>query len=315
MSNTEACPASQSIQNAANLIRILQDMGINMDPRAYEIRKMKPEELKFRLDVEGIPYKEMKVKKMILIPKECLQRCRQIEDHEATKGNYLQEFSHLELETVIAGHPAVSDKSVVTIKNMTAEEMALFLRKCNTIKPGLLLETERHADRYFNVSLPAGLLSKHDKEKLLDAYAQAQIGITGVNTNAKISGNFIPSADNYVKSVFEHRFIRDINRMILSKLNAAGHDLQQDFGEYFKTFKREMAKAIDQLCKKETPKGFHEGLLARTMRSFSSLQEDTYSYAAAVLNSQHITVKQAVQKTIGIDIEPLEDKEKGKEVE
>ena len=315
MSNIETCPASPAIQNAANLIRILQSMGINMDPRAYEIRKMKPEELKFRLDVEGIPYKEMKVKKMILIPKEYLQRCKQIEDHEATKGNYLQEFNHLELETVIAEHPAVSDKSIVTIKNMTAEEMVLFLGKCNTIKPGLLLETERLTDGYFNVSIPAGLLSKHDREKLLNAYTQTQIGITGVNANAKINGNFVLSVDSYIKSVSEHRFMQDINRMIFSKLNAAGHNIQQDFGEYFKTFKREMARAIEQLCKKETPRGFHNDLLSRTIQSFSSLQEDTYSYAAAVLNSQRITVKSAIQKTIGIDIDTSVEKGKGKEVE
>ena len=71
---------------------------------------------------------------------------------------------------------------------MNPAEAGLFLRKCNRIKKGMLLETEKTSDGAVNINIPAGLLSHIEKEKMADAYVQTQIEISGINSASK-TGN------------------------------------------------------------------------------------------------------------------------------
>lgn len=290
---------SPAVRTAIKLIKELNEHGIKIEPRAFKVTRMDPEDLKFKLDVEGIPYIEMKTHNTILVSREDALRCWQIESQNQTKGNFLQEYNSKELERIVAKHPSVPNKSILSIKNMNLAEADLFLRKCNKIKKGLLLETEKTDSGKFNISIPEGLLSVSDKEKISEAYLQTQIEISGINTAAKTRNNIQKTVENYENAVKERRFTNILQQMLRDKLYSTGSTLE-NFGEYLKSFKLQLGYVMDSLREKQPINGFNPELLKTAMQAYRQLPEDTYKYTGAYLRNQQITAKQALSQTVDL---------------
>lgn len=293
---------TKAIATAKRLIQAINNIGIRMDPRVFVIRNMKPEEMKFKLDVLGIPYQELKLKNSILVPKEHLVQCYEIEKENKTRGNFLQEFNTKELEKIVSMHPAIPDKNILVIKNMNPIESDLFLKKCNRIKKGMLLETQKTRDGMCNISIPDGMLSTQEKEKVLLAYAETEIGVTGVNSPAKIRGEAEPSKEDYYNAVKEHRFINTLCHAVSEKIKASGHTLNS-FGDYFKSFKLQLSHTAEQLENGADITGFNDNAKSAMLQTFQALPEGTYNYTSSYINGQSVTSKPAMAETMEVNRE------------
>lgn len=290
---------SPAIQTAMRLIKELNEHGIRIEPRAFKVTKTEPERLKFRLDVEGIPYIELKSRNTILVSQENLQKCWQLENSDPTKGTFLQEYNAQELEQIVELHPAISDKVIVSIKNMNPAEAGLFLQKCNRIKKGLLLETEKNANGNFNINIPAGLLSSREKVKLEDAYLQTQIEISGINSASKTKTHMDFSVENYRNAVKERRMVNSMSKLIRSKLISTG-TMSDDFGAYMKSLKMQLGYVMESLQKGAEPNGFEKLQLEKTIKAYHSLPDGTYKYTSSYLKNQQITSKQAMAQSVDL---------------
>lgn len=290
---------SPAIQTAIRLIKELNSRGIQIEPRAFKVTRMEPEALKFNLDVAKIPYIEMKSKDTILVAKEDIQKCWQFETRNQTKGNFLQEYNSKELEQIVKKNPHIRDKSIVSIKNMNPAEAGLFLRKCNRIKKGMLLETEKTSDGAVNVNIPAGLLSHNEKEKMVDAYVQTQIEISGINSASKTRSHRYISIQTYWNSVTERRMVNSLTEMLKNKLDTVGSAID-DFGPYLKSLKMQLGYVMESFQKNKEPTGFDATLLEKTMRTYHSFPDNTYKYTVLYLKKQQITSKQAMASSVNL---------------
>lgn len=290
------------IETAKKLIKTLNNTGIQMDPRIFIIKKMKPEEMKFKLDVLDIPYHELKLKNKILVPKEDLTKCYELEQEYKTRGNFLQEFDTKELEKIISVHPDISNKNMLVIKNMNPAETELFLKKCNRIKKGMLVETQMTPDRKYNINIPEGLLSNAEKEKILLAYTETEIGITGINSPAKVQKKIEPTKENYYSAVKEHRFINSLCHAVSDKLRTSGLS-SNSFGDYFKSFKLQLSHTAEQLAKGEAITGFKDNEKNVLLQSFQSLPEGTYGYTPSYINAHAFTSRPAMAETVEANME------------
>ena len=288
------------ISTAQRLIQALNNIGIQMDPRVYVIKSMKPEEMKFKLDVLGIPYQELKLKNKILVPKEYITECSRLEQENRTMGNFLQEFDAKKLEKIISEHPAVPNKNMLIIKNMNSYETDLFLKKCNHIKKGMLLETQEAEKGLYNINIPEGLLSNTEKEKILLAYAETEIGISGVNASAKVLKNAEPVKEDYYNAIKEHRFINTICHVVSEKIKTVGLTLNS-FGDYFKSFKLQLAHTMELLAESKDITGFRDNDKKALFQTFQALPEETYTYTSSYINGHIISSRPAMAETIEVN--------------
>lgn len=277
---------SPIISTACKLIEQLAERGVPFESRAFRISKMPPEALKFQLDAERIRYQELKTKNTILVDKDDIAKVVELESREATNGCFLQEYDQKELEKLIVGHPAVPNKAMIHIDNVTPVEMKLFLKKCNRIKTGLLLKTYKSSNGTYSISIPEGLLSAKEKSLVVKAYIQSVVGASGVNRSVKNGFSKDMSLAAYKNAVQEYRLSKSMSSMIEEVINKNNISA---LGQQLAIAKKNAALLLESLNTGEKLPGFNENQYQKFKDAASNLPEGTYEYAPTFIKKHTVT--------------------------
>lgn len=288
---------NMAVETAEKLIRILKDHGITFEPRIYEIRGQKPEELKMLLDVEGIPYRELKTRHRILIPAEAQEDCHRISMEHLSKGSFLQEYPPGKLQKTVLSTVRIQNREAVSITGMTGSDISLFLRKCSKIKEGLLIETGESAPGRFTVTFPSALLSPEERRKVIQAYTETIMHQSGYNAGIKKNDVDFMTKDRFWSAVHEKRLAKKMYQMINEKICENGTYIS-DFGAYFSTYRRQFAHAMELLEKGESLSTFSKEAADQVVTAYHAVPDNTYTYTADIVRSFTVSAKDMAAVTV-----------------
>lgn len=278
---------SPSISVARKIIAELKKHNISFEPRAYRITGMQPEAFKFMLDVENIRHTELKNSNYVLVSNQDALKCFNLDRRNSTKGCFLQEYNAGELQAIVNRHPGVTNKRMVAIKELPKSVAELLIQKLNRVKKGLLIETEETPKNRVNISIPDGLLTDTDRQKIAEAYLQTQLEITGLNLAARNGHNSTPTVENYENAVKEKRFMRSLFANLSDKLRSEAESVISSLNGYLTGIRQHLISALDEINNPTAQK--NTGLLSEETKAIiSEIPNGTYAYTADFIRKQNI---------------------------
>jgi len=299
----------QVIAAATSIIENLKNYNF-FNPRVFLIYGKRPEEVKDAFYKEGLSFLELKTKNNIIIEQSLYDKCKEVAASVYEKQMcFLQEYDKGELEDMIKIHPAIKDRSFLQIGNLTKIELNTFLECCNNIKKGLLIETYEQNPGAYTVRFPNAMLSKEEKQKIVDAYIESSIKSFGVHFDNRNADKY--TAEMYTNALKEQYFIKLATVAIKEKLLNENY-VEMSFEDYFKSAGRQTAYILRQLREGKEAEGFPLQLQNALKDVFKDLPEDTYKYSAEKILSHEITLKNEheIRKTAAMEVTKIMQQEK-----
>lgn len=202
----------------------------------YDIKGEHPEELKFELDCESVPFCGVQGRpSMIFVNAGNYPLVRSLNERMLrSRGSYVQELQKNDLETAVASSEAVKNKELIEINGLSEDERSRFIKNCGKISQSLIIGSD---DNSFGakVVFSAEMLDQEKSEKIAKALLQSLISVHG----SKSAGKELRQID-YYKKVMERTLVDSIDKELQGRIADENSMVPKDYLSRYKAMASQM---------------------------------------------------------------------------